>query len=405
MMRTVLIALLLAAAPALSPVEMEALYQERFDLMAKAGGELLAYSPLEAVPGARGWRPMPVAKSRAISDAALAEARAYAAANNSSAFIVWRDGRVEAADYFGTTRADTPIVSKSLAKPLTALAVGRAIQLRKIGSLDQSIADFIPEMRGAPKAAIRVRHLLDMRSGLLAQGFSPDRENPWARAYIGPDHGRYIVQNYPLTDPPGAKYEYSNATSELVALVIERATGRRYAEFVGTEVLQPIGAPGGEVWLNRPGGLAHSGCCTLLPAEAWLRMGVLLLDDGVWKGRRLLPAGYVAEMRRGTAENPYYGLGLWVAGPYIEQRGFTNPARPGPKVLHSEPYQARDLFLFDGNSNQVVYVIPSERMVVLRTGATPPKAPEWDNSRLPNLLIRGVKRRAGETAAMPQERG
>jgi CubicO group peptidase (beta-lactamase class C family) len=119
-------------------------------------------------------------------------------------------------------------------------------------------------------------------------------------------------------------------------------------------------------------------------------MAVLVLQDGVWKGRRLLPPGYVAQMRAGTPQNPYYGMGLWVAGRYTERRGFTHPDRPVPKVLHSEPYLARDLALFDGNSNQVVYIVPSAKLVVLRTGETPPKSPEWDNAFLPNTLLKGM---------------
>ena len=252
---------------------------------------------------------------------------------------------------------------------------------------------------------MRVRHLLDMRSGLLAQGFSTDRENPWSRAYLDPDHGRYIIDHYPLTDPPGSIYEYSNATADLVALVIERATGRRYGEFVGSEILKPIGAAGGTVYINRPGGLAHSGCCMMLPAQSWLRVAKLLLDDGVASGRRLLPAGFVQAMRTPTAQNPHYGLGVWVAGDYIARRGFANAARPGPKVLHGAPYRARDLFLFDGNSNQVVYIVPSQNLIVLRTGANPPKVPEWDNAVLPNLLIDGIVRHPGEPAPEPQRGG
>jgi CubicO group peptidase (beta-lactamase class C family) len=395
------------ASPELSMAERDALYNQRFDSMLTTGGEMASYSPTEPVPGAAGSPSLPVAAAneRSISQAALDEARRYAGANNSNAFIVWRDGKVQTADYFGGAGAETPIVSKSLAKPVTAVAVGRAIMLGKIRSLDQPVADFITEWKGTPKQAMLIRHLLDMRTGLLAQGFSTDRDNPWARAYLDPDHGRYIVEQYPLTDTPGSIYEYSNATSDLVALVIERATGRRYAEFVGNEVLKPIGAPGGEVWINRPGGLAHSGCCMMLPAQSWLRLGTFLLSDGKVGNRRLLPENYVREMRTATPQNPYYGMGLWVGGRYIDRRGFGNPNRPGPKVLHSEPYLADDIFMFDGNSNQLVYVIPSERMVILRTGATPPKSPEWDNAKLPNMLLRGIIRKPGEPAPRPQPRG
>lgn len=380
----------LLVATAATPEE-DATYRARLEAFI-ANPAQVEYSPMEAVPGAPRARPLVARQTRAISAAALDEAARYAEANRSTAFLVWRDGGLEAARYFGGTTRDTPLVSKSLAKPLTAIAVGRAIKLGKIKSLDQPIADFIPELAGTPKAAIRVRHLLDMRSGLLDQGFSTDPDHPLNRAFLGLDHGAYIVSDYPLIAPPGTRYGYANAPSELIALVIERATGRRYAEFLSHEVLAPLGAAGGEVWINRPQGLAHSGCCIKLPAETWLKLAILLLDDGVAGGRRLLPKGYVREMRTGTPQNPSFGLGIWLGEPYRMRRGFAASATSGPQVLHSEPYLDPEMFLFDGNSNQTVHISPRHRLIVLRMGETPPKSPEWDNAYLPNLLIRGLGR-------------
>lgn len=388
---TRILALIAAAFVSTTALAADDVFTQRVNEMIAGRGEYKSYEPREPLVGAANVAPLVRASRPTIAPEALKAARDYAERNNSSAFIVWRNGRIEDEAYFGKTAATTPIVSKSLAKPMTALVIGRAIMLGKIKSLDQPVADFITEWRGKPQAAMKIRHLLDMRSGLLPQNFDQRADNHWNRAYLDPDHGRYIVETYPLTDAPGSIYEYSNATSELVALVIERATGRRYAEFLGTELLQPIGAPGGEVWVNRPGGLAHAGCCALLPARAWLHMAQLILQDGRWNGRQLLPRGYVAEMKTGTAQNPYYGLGLWLAGRYTERRGFANPSRPVPKTLHSEPYLARDLVLFDGNSNQVVYIVPSAKLIVVRTGDNPPKTPEWDNSILPNTLLRGMR--------------
>jgi CubicO group peptidase (beta-lactamase class C family) len=373
---------------ALSPDE--ALYLQRFKAAANAPAE--TYDTVEAVPGAKGRALLPIAAAdqRTIADEALKAAAAYVEANNSKAFMVWRDGVLEHEAYFGGASRPSLLASKSLAKPLTAIAIGRAIALGQIVSLDQSVADFITEWQGTPKAAMRVRHTLDMRSGLLAQGFSIDPDNIWNRSYLHPRHDDILIHQYPLANPPGERYDYANATSELVALIIERATGRRYAEFVSEEVLKPLDAPGGQVWVDRPGGLAHSGCCILLPAESWLRMAMLLIDDGVRDGVHLLPEGYVAAMRTPTAQNPHYGLGVYVAGDYQERRGWAAPDSPWPKVLHGEPFAADDLYLFDGNSNQVVYIVPSKRLIVLRLGDTPPKTPEWDNSVLPNLILRGL---------------
>lgn len=391
----------------------EALYLQRFQRLAsaaRAGLGLEQYEPLEAVPGARRVVALTLAKPArlAIDPAALQAADDYAARNNSIALIVYRDGVIELEKYYRGHGPRQTFASRSLAKPMTAVAIGRAIALGRIRSLDQPVADFVPEWRAdARRSRILVRHLLDMRSGFLPQAAATQADDILNRAYLHPRHDEIILRDYPVVDEPGTRYEYNNATSEMVAILIERATGRRYAEFLSREVLAPLGAAGGEVWINRPGGVAHSGCCLMLPTQSWLRLALLVMQDGQWRGQRLLPRGYVAEMRRGTAANPYYGMGLYVAGNYIERRGFANPERepPARRVWHSEPYLARDLVLFDGNANQVVYIVPSERLVILRVGDNPPRGAqgEWDNSYLPNTVLRGLRRRLGSEP--PQPRG
>lgn len=386
--------------------EDEAEYLRRFRKLledARTGAGLSGYDPLERIAGASEANLLPKAVPHALSDQAIAKADAYVAVRNTSAFLIWKDGALQHEAYFGEFDAKSPIVSKSMAKPVTALLVGRALMEGHIQSLDQPVADFITEWKGDPeRERIKIRYLLDMRTGLLPQGFSPKPEDMLNRAYLHPRHDKIIINDYPMTHEPGARYEYSNANAELVAPVIERATGKRYSEFVSDALLEPIGAMGGSVWVNREGGTAHSGCCMLLPAQSWLRMALLIMNDGVWEGERLLPEGYVAEMRTGTAQNPYYGMGLWLAGPYIERRGYAHPDVPYGKVEHSEPYLDKDLFLFDGNSNQVVYMIPSQNMIILRTGATPPRDAQWDNTVLPNLLIRDAAASAGRPLPKPQ---
>ncbi len=371
----------------------EAVYKDRFAAFLKDPGNF-PYAPMEPLKGARHYRVLPnaTAAKSGIRAATLETARAYAESNRSTAFLVWHKGKIAARWYGSGVTAQTPLVSKSLAKPLTAIAMGRAIALGKIKSLDQPLAEIMPELVGKPKGRILVRHLLDMRSGMLDQGFSADPEHPLNRCYIGLDHGDCIINDYPMISEPGRRYAYANAPSDMVALVIERATGTRYGDFIAREVLGKIGAQGGEIWVNRPGGLAHSGCCTLLPAETWLRMAVLLVEDGLWNGARLLPKGYVAEMRKGTPQNPNFGLGVWIGEPYKPRRGFGAPGAPGPQVLHSEPYLDPEMFLFDGNANQTIHISPRHKLIVLRMGPTPPAQPEWDNATLPNLLIRGLKK-------------
>lgn len=390
--------------------EDEALYMERFEQIsnptARSGLGLGGYDPLEDVPGAPEYSPLPTGETGDVSAEALETAEAYAAANNSQAYLVWKDGKVIDQGYYDGKDASSLIISRSLAKPITAIAIGRAIVLGKIKSLDQPVTDFITEWKGSEKhAPMLIRHLLDQRSGFTPQGQAMEPENVLNRAYLHPRHDEVIINDMPVEYTPGTQYEYANATSEMIAPVIERATGMRYAEFVSQEVLQKLGGKGGKVWVNREGGTAHAGCCILLPAEDWLRMAILVLQDGVWEGERLLPEGYVTDMRTGTEQNQYYGKGLWLPGVYTERRGFANPRVPYGKVLHSEPYLDKEMMMFDGNSNQIVYIIPSANMVVLRVGNRPPSAPEWDNTFLPNTLIRGTTYAAGsEPEPQPMSR-
>lgn len=387
--------------------EEEALYMQRYEKAQVRQAAEEIYIDQEATIGASDWTPLPAAAAaeRTISDQALGDAERYAEINNSNAFIVWRNGKIQRETYFGGHTRASPINSFSLAKQVTAFAIGRALTLGKIASLDQPVADFVTEWKGDPwRQKIRVRHLLDMRAGFLPQLPPQGPADVISRTFLHPRHDEIIVAEYPVIDEPGTRYGYNNAAGDMVAVLIERATSRRYAEFVGTEIWQRIGALGGTVWVNRPGGMAHSGCCMLAPAENFLRLAIAMLQDGVWEGERILPDGYVKEMITPTAENPYFGLSIWAAGPYTGRRGFANPDRGMPEVLHSEPYLAADLYLFDGNANQVVYAVPSQNLVILRTGRPPPRDEntEWDNSVLPNTIMRGINR--NRRASSPQPR-
>ena len=385
--------------------EEEALYMRRYEKAQVRRTAEEIYVDQEAMAGADDWTPLPdaVPAERTISEQALDAAERYAEVNNSNAFIVWRNGKIERETYFGGHARTSSVNSFSLAKQVTAFAIGRALVLGNIASLDQPVADFVTEWKGDPRREkILVRHLLDMRVGFFPQVPPQGPTDLISRTFLHPRHDEIIVAEYPVIDEPGTRYEYNNAAGDMVAVLIERATGRRYAEFVGTEIWRKIGAMGGTVWVNRPGGMAHSGCCMLAPAENFLRLAIAMLQDGLWEGERLLPDGYVKEMITPTGENPYFGLSIWVAGRYTERRGFANPDRGMAEILHGEPYLAADLYLFDGNANQVVYVVPSQNLAILRTGLPPlrDETTEWDNSRLPNTIMRGIVR--DRRASAPQ---
>ncbi len=376
--------------------DVDAVYQERFQRLSRestGGGGLAGYDPLTPLDGAKSYQALTVDPAAAswLDENTRTTLLNYLEPRNTQAFLVWQSGALVMAEYFGDSDVDSLVISRSLSKPMSVIAVGRALQRGFIESLDQPAADFISEWRGTDKSAITIRQILQMRSGLDAQRFSLDPDDIMTVAYLHPYHAEFIINDYPLITEPGSRYDYANANGELVAVIIERATGQRYEDWLSREVLRPIGADGGSIWLNRLGGTAHAGCCALLPAETWLRMSILLMNDGVGpSGEALLPDGYVQTMATATPQNVHAGMGVYVAGQYIENRGAANPDVPLGKNYHSEPYLDKDLFLFDGNGHQVSYHIPRHDLIIMRLGKGPPKDTQWDNAFLPNTVLRAL---------------
>ena len=382
---------------------LDDVYQSRF--AAYSAGNLSGlnlYDPLKAVAGADNYTPFELSESQAISPDAIQAAIDYLQDRRTTSFMIWHEGELVAQKYFDDQTPDGTINSRSLAKPLGVIAVGRAIKSGHIKSLDQPVSDFFHEWKTDDRSKILVRHLLDMRTGLMMQTQEKDPNHVMNKAYLHPAHDQVIIDEYPLINPPGSRYEYANANAELVAPLIERATGQQYEDWMTQEIFKPLGAKGGEVWMNRDGGTAHAGCCTLLPPETFFRLAILYLNEGVWEGDRLLPEGFVDQVKTGTPQYPYAGMGVYVAGDYIEARGPANPDFPLGKTKHGEPYLAEDLFLFDGNGNQVAYIIPSANMVIFRSGTWPSQELGWDNAVLPNIILAGTNFPVGKKP-VPQQ--
>ena len=319
------------SADAYNSAAAEALYMQRFEDLrrrSQSGRAIATYDPLIPLPGVADAGPLPRTDAAWATPALTAWLDDLALRSNTQALMIWHDGAVAYENYPGERGPGDLVVSRSLSKPLSVIAVGRAIEEGYIDSLDDAAARYLTEWQGTDKAAITLRQLLQMRSGLAPQGASLDPNDVMNRAYLHPYHTDVILAEYPLVNEPGSRYDYSNANAALIAPIIQRATGRPYETWVSEEVLAPLGAAGGDIWVNRLGGEAHSGCCARLPPETYLRLALLVLRDGRWDGENLLPVGYTEQMRTATPYNPHAAMGGYVAGPYIEGRGAANPDFP-----------------------------------------------------------------------------
>lgn len=241
------------------------------------------------------------------SDAALNALVEGAKASHSDTMLVLRDGKV-LASY--TRPGETPhaIEMMSATKSLVGLAVGRLVTEGKIKSIDEPVSDFYPEWKQGQKAKITVRMLLDHTSGLQ------NVPNTTVEIYPAPD-GIKLALAAELSSPPGTRFSYNNKAMNLLAGVIEQASGMRMDHYIERTILQPMGIPG-PAW-NTDGGFDHAGHPYAMAgwkatAADAAKIGELVLADGRWHGKQLIDPAYIRAMvGQSQPFTPSYGLLWW----------------------------------------------------------------------------------------------
>jgi CubicO group peptidase (beta-lactamase class C family) len=263
-------------------VAREPVFWKRYFLAVtgNSGPSSSLYQPRERIAGGdQPSAPRVAPELEQLDTKALEAAAAYAAERDSSALIVSRHEHIVFEKYWHGTGFDTVEDGQSFARVVAALAAGAALAQRKIHWPDEPIGYFIGTWHDDPRGAITVTQLLKMSSGL---GAPEPSLNPWSasvRGALGPDVLAAALTE-PLASKPGSVWREQAADPQLLALVIERATGMRYAEFVSEAVWRPIGAGDAWLWLDRPGGTAHADCCMLARQGDWIRIAELLATTG-----------------------------------------------------------------------------------------------------------------------------
>lgn len=324
----------------------------------------------------------------ALSAAATAKLVNYAEATDSFSLLVYQDEALLFESYWRDFGPDDVTETYSMAKSVLGIMVGHAVADGHIASIEDSVAEYIPEWRGSARAAITVRHLLEMSSGLEHHRFDFRLlQNPFGKAirlFIGPNMESAILR-FDVTKPPGSEFNYNSANSQLLMLVLERAIGRSYGDYVSERLWRPLGAKPARLWLDRPGGMPKGYSFFQARPRDWLRLGVALMNGGVFEGRRVLAPGWLEQMRTPSRENPKYGLHLWLGSPYVPERFYNRNTPFG--VKQAEPFLADDVFFFDGGGGQRVYVVPSAKLVIVRTGMP---SRDFDDGVLPNIILQDI---------------
>ena len=185
-----------------------------------------------------------------------------------------------------------------------------------------------------------------------------------------------------------------------LGLILQRATGKRYADYLSESLWQHIGATDAYVVLDsEEHRVAHFFCCLNATARSWLQVGMLHLTSGLYDGEQVVPAGWMRDIVTPSPRNPNYGYFTWLGNEYQEHRHYNR--KTGTNVYHSEPFAAKDMIYFDGFGGQRVYAVlarpgdRADRLARDRLGRCLPS--ESDHPRHQETVSRSVE---NESAAL-----
>ncbi len=326
----------------------------------------------------------PTAGEPTIDPDVLEAAVAWTEQTAGTALLVLHRGEIQIERYWREGGPDEFMTGRAMTKTLNALLAGAAIGDGFI-DLDDRIGDYIEEWVNAPQGDITLRDLLYHASGLENPPIGPGAWNKMTRSAWTGDVVM-VALDHALEREPGSVFDIGNVTSQLVAITIERAVGRPIQEYFLERIWRPIGADRGSFFMDRADGMVHIDCCFRTTPHNWVRLGALVLNDGMWNGERVLPEGWIDTMTMPSPRNPNYGMHIWLGREFVSNRPYSELREIG--VPHSEPFVRDDIVFFEGGGYRNLYIIPSEDMVILRLGK---RHADWDASYLPNTLIRGIE--------------
>lgn len=269
--------------------------------------------------------------------------------SDSKAFIVLKDGKIVLEKYFGTFTVDSFYVWNSAGKTLTAYAVGIA-QHENFLDINDPTSDYLgsgwSSLTTPQEDAITIKHQLTMTTGLDDGVSDPNCTDPACLVYEA---------------APGTRWAYHNGPYTLLDSVIESATGMTLNAWVNQKISSKIGMTGLYLQLGPNSVFASR-------ARGMARFGLLLSQDGYWNGNPVLPdLTYLDAMRNSSQTlNNSYGYLTWLNGKssfMLPQSQFVFPGELCPNA-------PSDMYAAEGKNGQIINVIPSEGLVLIRMGST-----------------------------------
>lgn len=226
--------------------------------------------------------------------------------------MIDKNGTLLYEEYQNGVDHNTTTNIKSASKSVLSLLVGIAIEKGHLKGVDQSIGEFFPDYfknnPNSKKESITIKNLLSMQSGLETTSFQN-----YGRWVISDNWVTYALDQ-PFEEEPGGRMVYSTGTSHLLSVILTRATGKSTRAFANEHLFGPMNIRIGG-WDRDPQGFYMGGNNLALSPLSLLKIGKLVLNDGVYNGQQLVPASWIRESTNIYTRSNYndydYGYMWW----------------------------------------------------------------------------------------------
>lgn len=282
----------------------------------------------------------------------------YLADKNTVAFLIIRNDTIQYEKYFDGYDSAGIVPSFSVAKSVSSMLIGCAIEDGYIQSVSEPITKYIPELSKNGFDSVTIEHVLQMTTGL---DFNESYVNPFGHAasfYYGTNL-RKEISKLKLKEKPGTKFDYVSGNSQLLGLILERALkDKNVTQYLQEKIWTPLGMEFDASWSidSRKSGLEKTFCCLNARARDYAKLGRLYLNNGNWNGQQVVPEEWVKTSTKTDNSNGsanYYQYQWWL------------PSHKGD-------------FMAVGILGQYIYVNPEKNLIIVRLGKNKGKA-NWSS--------------------------
>ena len=266
--------------------------------------------------------------------------------SKTASFLIIKNGKLVHEEYWDGYNQTSKTNSFSMAKAVTILLLGKAIEEKKINSLNQKYSDFFGIYANVEFGRhLTIGELAKMESGL---NWNEDYKNPFlqnAKAYYGKSLEKAVFLRG-FKNEPGTKFEYQSGSTQLLGFALRKSLNKTIADYASEKLWKPLGMEQNANWNTDDFGMEKTFCCINSNSRDFAKLGQLFLNNGQFNGNQIINSEFLNEMKTPTQlSKNAYGMGLWI-----------NNDTP---LKH---------YYFWGLYGQYIIVIPEKQTVIVRTG-------------------------------------